>query len=197
MRSIASKLAAVVFALALVAAVPSAAQAQWFVAVSPGVSGFSGDDWDNDSGKVKAGFAAQAAVGSRVGSAFSIAGVFGWSTHSTDGVANLPEPSPSDDKVNAISIQLQPAVRIGGADGGASGFIGARGGYASVGIDEKATGLTIGPVAGAAIPLSDRTSVGVAGSYNWLNLSNDNLSENLKGGQWGAGVYLLVALGGS
>ena len=186
MRSIGSKLAAVVFGLALVAAVPSAAQAQWFVAVSPGVSGFSGDDWSG----VDAGFAAQGAVGTRLGSAFSLAGVFGWSTHGV-------EASTDADNVNAISIELQPAVRFGGADGGASGFIGARGGYASIGSSDKATGLTVGPVVGGSIPLSDRTSVGLAGSYSWLNLSHDDLADNLKGAKWGIGAYLLIALGGS
>jgi hypothetical protein len=186
MRSIGSKLVAMLFAVALIAAVPSQAEAQWFVAGSGGVSGFSGDDWDG----VKSGFAAQGALGTRLGSSFSLAGLFGWSTHGLD---------ESSETLNAISVELQPVVRIGGADGGASGFIGARGGYTSASVSddgESANGLSVGPTVGGSIPLSDRASVGVAGSYSWLNLSSDDFEENLKGAKWGVGAFILITLGG-
>lgn len=183
MRSIGSKLVAMLFALALIATVPSKAEAQWFVAASGGVAGFSGDDWDG----VKSGFAAQGALGRRLGDSFSLAGLFGWSTHGLD---------ESSETLNAISVEVQPALRFG-AEGGASGFIGARGGYTSVSADdESANGLSVGPTVGGSIPLSDRASVGVAGSYSWLNLSSDDFEENLKGAKWGVGAFILIALGG-
>lgn len=183
MRSIGSKLVVMLFAVAMIAAVPSDAEAQWFVAASAGVSGFSGDDWDG----VGSGFAAQGALGSRLGENFSLAGLFGWSTHGID---------DSSENLSAISVELQPAIRFG-TEGGAGVFIGARGGYQSVSVDgDSANGLTVGPAVGGSIPLSDRASVGVGGSYSWLNLSDDDLVENLKGAKWGVGAFILLALGG-
>lgn len=195
MRSIGKTLVAAVFALVLVASAPSQAQAQWFLAGSAGMSAFSGSDWDH----VNSGFQAQGAIGSRLGQSFSLAGLFSWSTHGTD-ADNIALPcvgctQPGEDNVNALTIELQPTVRFGPADG-TSFWIGARGGYASIGADEKATGLILGPVAGVGFPLSDRASLGLAGSWSALNLSHDLLAENLKGGKWGLGAYVLVALGG-
>ncbi len=195
MRSIGQKLILATFALALVAAVPSAAQAQVFLAGTAGMSGFSGDDWSN----VDAGFAAGGAIGTRLGSSFTLAGIFGWSTHGTssDG-PSLPCiecTTPGDDNISAISIELQPTVSFG-SEGGTAFWVGARGGYASIGHDEKASGLIIGPVAGVGFPLSDRATLGVAGNWSILNLSNDLLSENLKGSKWGVGAYILIGLGG-
>lgn len=196
MRSISQKLLMAIFAAAFIAAVPSAAQAQVFLAGSGGISGFSGDDWEG----VGSGFAAQGALGTRLGSSFSLAGIFGWSTHGTTaGDVSLPCigcTQPGEDNLNAITIEVQPTVSFGGTGGGPAFWVGGRGGYASIGKDEKATGLIIGPVAGVGFPLSDRATLGVAGNWSILNLSNDLLSDNLKGSKWGVGAYILVGLGG-
>ena len=182
MRSIGRKLLPAALALAFVAAVPAAAQAQVFLAGTAGISGFSGDDWDG----VGSGFSAGGALGTRLGGSFTLAGIFGWSTHGVD-------VTDADD-VSAITVELQPAVRFG-ADGSTYFWVGARGGYASIGADEKATGLIIGPVAGVGFPLSSSTVLGVAGNWSILNLSHDMLEDNQKGSKWGLGAYILYAFG--
>ncbi|MDX1394612.1 MAG: outer membrane beta-barrel protein [Gemmatimonadota bacterium] len=194
MSSIGRKLVPAALALAFAAAVPATAQAQVFLAGTAGISGFSGDDWDG----VGSGFTAGGAIGTRLGGSFTLAGIFGWSTHGTDdtGVA-LPCigcTTPGEDDLTAISIEIQPAVRFG-AEGSTYFWVGARGGYASVGADEDATGLIIGPVAGVGFPLSSNVVLGAAGNWSILNLSHDDLTDNLKGSKWGIGAYLLYAFG--
>jgi len=178
MRSIRRGVVLAALAIAFVAAIPASADAQWFIAGSAGMSGFSGDDFDG----IDAGFQAQGAIGSRVGGGkFSLAGLFGYSNHGV---------SESESSIDAITVEAQAAVRVGPEEGTAA-FIGARGGYASIGDDEKVNGLIIGPVAGVGFPLGGRTTLGVAGDWQFLSLSDD-----VGGSKWGVGVYLLVGLGG-
>ena len=143
MRSIRRGVVLAALAVAFVAAIPAGAQAQAFIAASAGISGFSGDDFDG----VDAGFAAGAALGTRVGGGnFSIAGLFGYSTHGI---------SDTDASVDAVSIEAQGAIRLGPDDG------------------DSVNGLAIGPVVGASVPLGGSASAGVAGNWSILSLSDD------------------------
>ena len=93
MRSIRRGVVLAAFAVAFIAAIPAGAQAQAFIAASAGISGFSGDDFDG----VDSGFAAGAAVGTRVGSGgLPIAGLFGYSNHGI---------SDSEESIDAISSE--------------------------------------------------------------------------------------------
>jgi hypothetical protein len=190
MRSICQKLLPAICAVALLVAVPAAAQAQIYLFADAGVVGYGGEDLDG----INAGFGAEGGIGTRLGSSFSLSGVFGWSTHGTSSDVSLPcvECASGTPSVSQISIMARPLIHFGGDNGGADFFVGAHGGYTSMGPSgEKVNGLIIGPVAGVGFPMGDSGSFGVGGNYSALSLSDD-----VNGSTWGAVAFITFGLGG-